>query len=166
MHSHESIIPDTSPFLLRPRRPGRPWRAPRAMTRRARHRLLPGQGERICATLPGRAGPARSATLEERREDIADARAKRALGNGRPERREGGAPRARAPGEWQQIRSTASRALSSIDIGADFCAEVSMKKKRINDNKPIVVGLAILQHAKLLLLKFMNFIGKFFFQTK
>ena len=79
------------------------------MTRRARHRLLPGQGERICATLPGRAGPARSTTLEERREDIADARAKRALGNGRPERREGGAPRARAPGEWQQIRSTASR---------------------------------------------------------
>ena len=61
-------------------------------------------------------------------------------------------------GKWE----ASINALSSLDIGADFCAEVSMKKKRINDNKPIVVGLAILQHAKLLLLKFMNFIGKFF----
>ena len=53
-------------------------------------------------------------------------------------------------------------ALNALNVGSNFCAEVSMKKKKINDNKPIIVGQAILQHAKLLLLKFMTFIGKKF----
>ena len=51
------------------------------------------------------------------------------------------------------------KAISS-KLDGDFCAEVTLKKSKVNDNKPIVVGQAILQHSKLLMLKFMYFLGK------
>ena len=43
-----------------------------------------------------------------------------------------------------------------------YCGEVTMKPSRVYDNKPIVVGQAILQHSKLLLLKFVYFLGLYF----
>ena len=57
------------------------------------------------------------------------------------------------------------KAISS-KIDGDFCAEVTMKKSKVNDNKPIVVGQAILMHSKLLMLKFMYFLGKTFYPDR
>ena len=41
-----------------------------------------------------------------------------------------------------------------------FCAEITSSPPKVKDDKPIVVAQAILQHSKLLLLKFVYYLGK------
>ena len=52
--------------------------------------------------------------------------------------------------------------LSTLTNDKDFCAEVTTTPSKVTDNKPVVVAHAILQHSKLLLLKFVYYLGEFF----
>ena len=49
------------------------------------------------------------------------------------------------------------RCLNELEMTStddDFCAyEIQMKKTKVNDSKPVHIGVAILQHSKLLFLR-------------
>ena len=58
----------------------------------------------------------------------------------------------------RMLNSIRRNELGSIN---HFCAEVTSSLPKVVDDKPIVVAHAILQHSKLLLLRFVYWLGKF-----
>ena len=43
----------------------------------------------------------------------------------------------------------------------DGVTEVTMRQKTVRDDKPVHLGVAILQHSKLMMLKFVDFLKEF-----
>ena len=47
------------------------------------------------------------------------------------------------------------------EAGSNGIYEVVMHQRNVSDNKPVHAGVCILQHSKLMLLRFVNFLRKF-----